>query len=142
MVVNIDPVGIDQLILSIDVPSGNYGNLAPAGEGMISYMESVSGQPGPVLHRYDLDKRETTSYLTPVQYYSISSDGNKLLYRSGNRWGVFDTKGSPSIGDGHISTGNIESRIEPAKEWQQIFRESWRIYRDYLYVENHHGGLK
>ena len=139
VVVNIDPEGIDQRILSIDVPSGNYGNLASAGKGMIFYMESVSGQPDPVLHRYDLDKRETISYLSPLHYYSISSNGNKLLYRSGSRWGVVDTKGSPSVGDGQISTGNIESRIDPAKEWQQIFREAWRIYRDYLYVENHHG---
>ncbi len=30
-------------------------------------------------------------------------------------------------------------RIEPLKEWQQIYNEGWRIYRDWFYVRNMHG---
>ena len=65
--------------------------------------------------------------------------GNKLLYRSGNQWGVVDTKGSPSPGDGQIDVSGLQARHDPALEWRQIFKEAWRIYRDYLYVDNFHG---
>ncbi len=137
--VKIDPEGIDQRILSIDVPARNYSNLATAGEGMVFYMESVPGQGGPTLHLYELDKRESISFMSPVHYYSISANGNKLLYRSGNRWGVVDTKGRPSPGDGQIDVSGLQARHDPAREWRQIFNEAWRIYRDYLYVHNYHG---
>ena len=30
-------------------------------------------------------------------------------------------------------------RIEPLKEWQQIYNEGWRIFRDWFYVRNMHG---
>ncbi len=137
--VKIDLEGIDQRILSLDIPARNFSNLSSAAEGMIFYMESVEGQPGNVLHRYDLDEREATRYMSPVHYYSISADGNKLLYRSGTRWGIVDTRATPSVGDGQIDTGNLQARVEPGKEWRQIFLEAWRIYRDYLYVDNFHG---
>ncbi len=136
--VKIDFDNIGQRILSIDVPERNYSNLSSAGSGMIFYMESVPGQ-GTTLHRYHLSERESVSWLSPVNYYSISADGNKLLYRSQNRWGVVDTKGTPSVGDGQINTGDLQMKINPKDEWQQIFDEAWRIYRDYVYVENMHG---
>jgi tricorn protease len=137
--IKIDLEGIDQRILALDVPSRNYSNLSSAVSGMIFYLESVSGQPGSVLHVYELDKRESKSFLSPIQYYNISSDGNKLLYRSGSQWGVVDTKGSPSPGDGKIEVDNLQARHDPTLEWKQIFKEAWRIYRDYLYVHNYHG---
>ncbi len=137
--VKIDLEGIDQRILALDVPSRNYSNLAAAGKGMIFYMEYVQGQQGPVLHRYELDKRESKSYMSPVHYFSISADNNKLLYRSGSQWGVADTKGTPSVGDGQIDVSSLQARHDPTSEWQQIFKEAWRVYRDYLYVHNYHG---
>ena len=140
IVVKIDPEGLNQRILSVGIPTGNYSNLSAAGTGNIFYMESVSGQPSPILHLYELDKREPKSFMSPVNYYSISADGNKLLYRSGSRWGIVDTKGSPSPGDGQIEVSNLQARHDPAGEWKQIFDEAWRIYRDYLYVDNYHGG--
>ncbi len=30
-------------------------------------------------------------------------------------------------------------RVDPREEWRQLFRETWRYQRDFLYVENTHG---
>ncbi len=30
-------------------------------------------------------------------------------------------------------------KIDPPKEWQQIFNDGWRIFRDWFYSENLHG---
>jgi tricorn protease len=33
----------------------------------------------------------------------------------------------------------MKMRIEPKEEWQQMFKEGWRLQRDFLYVDNIHG---
>jgi tricorn protease len=36
-------------------------------------------------------------------------------------------------------TSEMQMKLDPTAEWQQIFREAWRFQRDYFYVENVHG---
>ena len=33
----------------------------------------------------------------------------------------------------------MEMKIDPAKEWEQVYNDGWRIFRDYFYVYNLHG---
>lgn len=37
-----------------------------------------------------------------------------------------------------LDLDDMNMRIEPMKEWEQIFKDGWRIYRDFFYVENLH----
>jgi tricorn protease len=38
-----------------------------------------------------------------------------------------------------VSTAGLTTEINPAEEWNQIFGEVWRRYRDWFYVANMHG---
>jgi hypothetical protein len=38
-----------------------------------------------------------------------------------------------------VSTSGLQMDLDPVAEWRQIFDESWRLFRDYFYVENMHG---
>jgi tricorn protease len=38
-----------------------------------------------------------------------------------------------------VSTAGLTTEINPAEEWNQIFNEVWRRYRDWFYVPNMHG---
>jgi tricorn protease len=38
-----------------------------------------------------------------------------------------------------LLTENLEVRINPRDEWMQMYREAWRIERDFFYDPNHHG---
>ena len=51
------------------------------------------------------------------------------------------TPAGPSAepGKGKLNVDAIEVRVEPRAEWPQIFREAWRINRDYFYATNYHG---
>jgi len=138
--VRIDLEGLDQRILALPVPQRNYTQLHSASRGIIFYGESVQGQPGVRLHRYNLEEREAQPFLEPVQHVAVSRDGAKLLYRSGQRWGIVNTAGPPpSVEDGLLRLGDLRVRIDPLAEWEQMFDEGWRIQRDFLYVENMHG---
>lgn len=137
--VQIDLDGISQRILSLNMPPREYDNLNAGSEGEIFVSEVVPNQNGLTLHKYTLKDRKADVFLTPVQFYSFSANGKKVLYKSGPAWGIADAAAPAKIGDGSLNTGAIQIKIDPRKEWKQIFREAWRFQRDYLYVKNIHG---
>ncbi|UCF21459.1 MAG: PD40 domain-containing protein [Gemmatimonadota bacterium] len=138
--VRIDFAGIDQRIISLDVPARNYGSLQAGEEGTIFYTESIPNQDGLVLHRYKLEDREAKEAMSGINAFRLSSDGKKLLYAApGDVWGIVDAGGESKPGDGKLDTGALRMKVDPQEEWRQIFREAWRYQRDYFYVENVHG---
>ena len=38
-----------------------------------------------------------------------------------------------------VSTSGLEMDLDPVAEWREVFDETWRLFRDYFYVENMHG---
>jgi tricorn protease len=138
--VRIDFEGINQRILALDVPVRSYGSLEAGEEGVIFYLEQVQNEPAAKLHRYKLEDRKAEEVLSGVADYAVSADGKKLLYDSGdNKWAIVDAGGSPKPGDGALALSDMQMWVDPAAEWEQIFREAWRYQRDYFYVENVHG---
>ena len=138
--VKIDFEGIDQRILALDVEPGNYLGLFTGEEGVVFYAEGQQNEPGAKLHRYKLEDREAEEVLGDLTAATISFDGKKLLYRSqSGAWTIFDAGGKPTPGEGTLDTSAARMKVDPAAEWQQIFREGWRYQRDYFYVENVHG---
>lgn len=135
--VTIDFDGIDQRILSLNVPERTYLTLETGQKGELFYTEQVNNV-GNVLHKYSLDKRKTIEFIKPMQFFALSQDGKKLLYQSRGTWGVVPTSKPVKVGEGKINT-NISMYLEPQKEWQQIFDEAWRFERDFFYVDNSHG---
>ncbi len=126
------------------------------------------GGPAPgALHRYDLDKRKNETIQPAVVTYELTPDGRKMLYAtSRTTWligssgpspmgamagmaaamssgsGRRGSRGGSGAGPGEAKTLNldaIEVRVEPPKEWKQIFHEAWRINRDFFYAPNMHG---
>lgn len=140
----IDFDGIDERIIDLPVESGNYHNLQVGDEGKIYFIEAPPTLQGPYgsdtkLNMYDLKERKPETILTGVNNYFISNDHKKILYSSGNSWGIISATGSHKPGEGKIDTESIEVRIVPPAEWQQIFDEAWRINRDYFYDPGMHG---
>jgi tricorn protease len=42
-------------------------------------------------------------------------------------------------GDGTVSLADLQVRIDPAAEWNQMYHEVWRVERSYFYDPNFHG---
>ncbi len=142
--VRIDFDGITQRILSISVPPGEYGNLAAGAAGSFYYTEpTVSGQPSLRLQRYQIKDRTAAPFLEGIRSYSLSNDRKKLLYQgvAPNTWGVVPTdRPAPvKVGDGPLNVAQLEMRVDPRAEWEQIYRENWRIQREYFYDPKFHG---
>jgi len=141
--VRIDIEGIDQRILALGVPAGEYAGLQAGPAGTIFYLESTPGAGGPPslrLQRFQLSARAAAPFLEGIQSYTLSADRKKLLYGArGDRWGVVATTGAAKVGDGVINVAQLQTRIDPRVEWAQIFDETWRLQRDFFYDANMHG---
>lgn len=137
----IDADGLMSRLVAVDIPARNYTGLVPGPEGYVFYLEQVPNQQGLSLHRYNFNDRKPEVFLSPVHDAVTSHDRSSLLYRSGSTWGIVQTTGATrSPGDGRIEAiGQMRFRVDPMAEWRQMFREGWRLQRDFLYVDNVHG---
>lgn len=147
--VRIDFDRIEQRILAVNVPAGDYSNLAVGATGSFYYTEPVlttdgdGGPPSLRLQRYELKERKAAPFLEGIRSYSLSADKKKLLYQAsaggGASWGIVATERPAKVGDGPINVAQMEIRIDPRAEWQQIYRETWRIQREFFYDPKMHG---
>src|SRR5438034_5227617 len=147
--VRIDFEGIGQRIIAVNIPAGDYGNLTAGAAGSFYYTEPiVTTAPGPPslrLQRYQLRERTAAPFLEGIRSYSLSADKKKLLYQGsaggGTTWGIVPTdRPAPvRVGDGPLNLAQLEMKIDPRAEWADIFRETWRIQREYFYDPKFHG---
>jgi tricorn protease len=143
-VVRIDLNGISQRVLAVNIAPGDYNNLASGAAGTFYYTEPFpAGAPGTLrLQRYQLRERTAAPFLEgSIRSYSVSADKKKLLYQGtgANSWGVVATERPAKVGDGPLNVAQLETRVDPRAEWSQIYRETWRIQRDYFYDAKMHG---
>lgn len=145
--VRIDFDQIGQRIISVNIPPGDYSNLVAGAAGSFFYTEPISTAPGAALRlqRYQLRERTAAPFLEGIRSYSLSADKKKLLYQNaaggGTSWGVVPTdRPAPvRVGDGPLNLAQLEMQVDPRAEWEQIYRETWRIQREYFYDAKFHG---
>lgn len=145
--VRIDFDRIGQRIISVNIPPGDYSSLAAGAAGSFFYTEPTATTPAAPLRlqRYQLRERTAAPFLEGIRSYSLSADKKKLLYQGaaggGASWGVVPTdRPAPvRVGDGPLNLAQLEMRVDPRAEWDQIYRETWRIQREYFYDAKFHG---
>ncbi|MBK7290856.1 MAG: PD40 domain-containing protein [Chitinophagaceae bacterium] len=133
----IDWDGIQNRIIDLPIPAGNYNQLGMGKEGELLYVANDDNGSG-VMHKYDINKRKDNEVM-PMNGYILSADGKKMLYANSGKWFTSGAgeKGEP--GKGMLNVESIEIKIEPKEEWPQIFDEAWRVNRDYFYDPGMHG---
>jgi tricorn protease len=152
VVVKIDVEGIGQRILSLPIPAKNYSNMLAGKSGILFLAESplvVSEDDYPnvnqTIQKFDLSKRKVDKLIDEVNDFSISLDGEKILYRKGDAWTTVSTDDSPAGGGppkpgfGPLKLDGWEVYVEPRAMWKQIYNETWRIERDFFYDPHYHG---
>ena len=149
--VTIDLDKIGDRILSLPIPPRNYGGLVAGKAGVIYLLEgSPFGHPadeegGSGIHavwRFTLEKRKPEDVMEDLDAFSVSHDGSKILY---GRHGSFAIAPADDLKTGNdnpgkpLNLGGMVATIDPRAEWRQMFDETWRIERDFLYDPNTHG---
>jgi tricorn protease len=148
--VTVDLDGIGNRILSLPIPSRNYGSIFSGKAGVLFLSEgSPIGRPSErggsgiqTLWRFTLEKRQPEAVLSKIDNFIVSADGSKVLYNRKDSWTIApaddlkpgnDNPGKP------LNMGGMQTAIDPRAEWRQIYHETWRVERDFLYDPNTHG---
>ena len=140
--VRIDFDGLAERVARVPVEADNYSDLR-AIEGSLLLVRGApfyygrSPDVDPEIKIFDLKERELKT-VTEARRFALSDDGKKILVRQGGSYKLYDAKPeakSPKT----VSTARLEADLVPADEWEAIFDEVWRRYRDFFYVKNMHG---
>jgi tricorn protease len=148
----VDLDGIGNRILSLPIPTRNYVDLSVGKTGVLFLAEGPPvGHPSKVddvpiraLWQFTTEKRKTEELLSSLSAYKMSFDGEKLLYTRHENWflaPVTELKpGSPEGTPGKpVDNGNMWAVQDPRTAWRQMYHETWRIERDFLYDPHYHG---
>ncbi|MDP2238052.1 MAG: PDZ domain-containing protein [Bacteroidales bacterium] len=137
--VTIDFEGINSRMEALPVSSGNYRIIGPADGGLLYASDGK-------IMRYNAADQKTEEILDRAFVAIPAADGKTMIYRSGSDFGIVKVAPNQKSGSGKLNLDQMEMKIDPREEWNQIYTDGWRIFRDYFYVDNIHGidwkGLK
>jgi len=147
----VDLDGIGNRILSLPIPSRNYYAILTGKTGVVYLLEGPPvGRPaseGPgsniqAVWRFTLEKREPQSVLSNVDSFTVSTDGAKVLYNRKASWTIApadDLKPGNENPGKPLNLSQMQATVDARAEWRQMYHETWRIERDFLYDPNTHG---
>ncbi len=130
--VQIDFEGIDSRITAFPLKAGSYRNLLTV-EGGILYISEDA------LRKFNIEEKKEEIVMNNVAQADISADGKMMIYRSGKELGIAKLTPGLKQSEGNLNLEELVMKIDPRKEWAQIYTDGWRIFRDYFYESNIHG---
>ncbi|HUX96587.1 MAG TPA: PDZ domain-containing protein [Bacteroidales bacterium] len=130
--VEIDFNNINARITVLPGEAGNYRVIGTVDGGLIFISKGK-------LMKYNMDEEKNEEILDQVMTASVSADRKTAIYRSGRDYGIVKLNPGQKSGAGKLDLNELEMKIDPQKEWNQIYVDAWRIFRDYFYVNNIHG---
>jgi tricorn protease len=142
----IDLDGIGQRIVAMPIKAANYVALdtGKAGTLFLTEIPDVPALNAPTMGtvtKFDLSTRKTEPFVGGVSGFVVSANGEKVLYHLGEgpTWFIAGTGAAPKAGEGAVKLEEMELKVDPRAEWNQMYHEVWRIERDFLYDPHFHG---
>ncbi|MFH0843552.1 MAG: PDZ domain-containing protein, partial [Bacteroidota bacterium] len=130
--VEIDFTGINNRVIVLPGEAGNY-RIVGAVEGGLIFISNGK------LMKFNQAEEKNEDILDRVAGVGLSADGKTAIYSSGGDFGITKLTPGQKPGTGILNLSGLEMKIDPQKEWNQIYVDAWRIFRDYFYVGNLHG---
>jgi tricorn protease len=160
--VRIDLENIGQRIVALPIPPRSFADLQAGKAGVLFLLESgASGRSGQglgrTLHKYSVKSRKLETFAQGLASCDVSADGEKILVSmiaagaienappgSGEAtprrtYAIIGTTMPMKPGEGVLRTANLQVRTDPMAEWQQMYREVWRIESAFFYDSKFHG---
>ncbi len=135
--VKVDPEGLKDRLVALPIDTANYGHITAVGDA-VYYMKMGDRDEKPSLAFYDLAELKEKN-LGQARDYEISWDGKKMLVNRDFTYAIVDLPKDTVRMDAPLDLSGMETTVDPRREWDQIFDESWRQMKDFFYAPNMHG---
>jgi len=156
--VKIDFDNILQRVLSLPMPNRRWLGLQAGKAGQLFAIEAPigagggpGGPPGAIVHRFDLKERRSDTPFAGVNFFQLTANAEKALYRQGQNWIIgairpLPPRNAPPTPPGAggppptpLRIAELEVKVNPREEWAQMYRDAWRIQREMFYDPGLHG---
>ena len=129
--VRIDIDGIGDRIVKLPIGAGSYGGFVCDGEHLW-----YNGRGS--VRVFDL-KEQKDEVVAERAFMSPSADMKNALYMKGGKVYIAPLTPRKAELNDAVNTDDMIATVNYDQEWNQIFNEAWRAYRDGFYLENMHG---
>ena len=145
--VEIDLDGLAERLVEVPVEAGNYDSLSANEDRLYwlasdpSFEEEQASSLMTVAFGDGTEKPEAKTVVEGIADYQLSADGKKLAVRKAKALYVFAAgEDSPDdLDNAKVDLTGWTFPIDPKEQWRQMFREAWRLERDYFYDPKMHG---
>ncbi|HRW46055.1 MAG TPA: PDZ domain-containing protein [Caldilinea sp.] len=151
--VRIDFEGIERRVLAFPVSDSRYGQIAGAPGRVLFTSYPLHGaldghhaaddgesEEGGSLRAWVFKEYKSEGIADNVSSFDLSRNRKKLLYFSGRRLRVIPAtekapgESGPGRRSGWIDLARIKVSVLPPGEWEQMYREAWRLQRDHFWT--------
>lgn len=158
--IRIDLKGIEDRVLAVPVPEGRYGQIAGIEHKILYTVFPVVGSIAPrrrqreemsgALYGFDFREQKHEMLIPEANSFVMTPDASTMLYQVRDRLRVVkpgektrdrdkDRSDGANRQTGWIDLERLKVAITPPAEWRQMFREAWRLQRDYFWNEEMSG---
>ena len=144
--VKIDFRGLANRILALPIAARSYRKLRVSAPGVLWLLagpvvrQNRPDHPGLDLFRFSLKKRKTAQVLADVGDFVISADGKKMLVEQHSIWRIEPARPKFSAHAATtLDTGNLQVYVDPHREWNEMYRQVWRIEQNFFYSPHFNG---
>lgn len=136
----IDFQGLRSRVVALPIKPANYIGLTVGKTGELylqkaprTLMESDQTPFGvPVsVEQFSLKSKKTKSIVDDVTSFELAANGEKMLYQQGPKWFIADAK--PKAKPTTLELKDMRVYVVPHQQWDQMYREAWRIQRAFFY---------
>lgn len=151
----IDLDGIQQRVSAFPVAEGVYHQVKGIKDKVYFSSFPIEGSLGRswssgnteagrgALEWYDLVEQKKEFVVNGLNEFDLNRKHDYLIYRSGKNVRVLKAGEKPDNNatgftkkSGWLKLGRLSVEINPPDEWQQMFREAWRLQRDHFWTED------
>ena len=124
------------------MPAADYSALMPGAAGTLFYAETPRAparrrSPSIAINCASAERRRFSRASARTRSPPTPSDCS--IAPTAIAGASFPPTRPAKVGEGAIDVDTLEALIDPRAEWAQIFRETWRIQREYFYDATMHG---
>lgn len=128
--VRVDFDGLQGRVTALPLPTGGYWGLLPVDGGLVYHHNGD-------VKLMRLGATESETVMAKARVESATPDAATALYSTGADYAIAPLAAGAQAKE-KLDLAGLTMRIDPRKEWRQIFDDGWRLFRDYFYVDNLH----
>lgn len=140
-VLQIDKNGLQSRTMLVPIEAGNYQRLEVTAHAIYLLANDKSAHDGLQLKAMAISRNQPTlnTLISGIAFFKLTANQQKMFIKKGSSYYMVDA-GTSEVGLGaEIDLGGCTFAFEPKNEWMQLYKDAWRMERDYFYDKNMHG---